>query len=190
MKFCAKITAVCWLLASPLIAGEAVDSKPTPPGETQIERGYRLLTTKAYLPADFDQEVFDELWKCWEEPLRSQAEKASPDERRKKPILVANLDISENLPVVARDRGFQRTQGRLVACGRPGTQTGFLAFGFPPPQSQTVSRSRTHRGGATKSRTSFCVPLARIALVDSVLGGVTRRSGLRPRASRSGAPSP
>ncbi|HUY31635.1 MAG TPA: cytochrome c [Pirellulales bacterium] len=51
--------------------------------ETRIERGYRLLTTKAYLPPDFDQEVFDELWKTWEEPLRSQAEEAAPDERRK-----------------------------------------------------------------------------------------------------------
>lgn len=83
MKFCSVITAACCLLASPLVAGEAANAKPAPPGETQIERGYRLLTTKAYLPADFDQEVFDELWKCWEEPLRLQAEKASPAERRR-----------------------------------------------------------------------------------------------------------
>jgi len=50
--------------------------------ETQTERGYRLLTTKAYLPPDFDQEVFDELWKTWEEPLRSEAEQATPERRR------------------------------------------------------------------------------------------------------------
>jgi mono/diheme cytochrome c family protein len=47
------------------------------------ERGYRWLTTKTYLPADFDQAVFDELWKTWEEPLRTQAERATPAERRK-----------------------------------------------------------------------------------------------------------
>jgi mono/diheme cytochrome c family protein len=46
-------------------------------------RGYQLLTEKAYLPPDFDQETFDELWKVWEEPLRSQAAAASPDERRR-----------------------------------------------------------------------------------------------------------
>jgi mono/diheme cytochrome c family protein len=52
-------------------------------GETAVERGFRLLTTKAYLPADFDQEVFDELWKTWEEPLRTQAERADLGERRR-----------------------------------------------------------------------------------------------------------
>jgi hypothetical protein len=46
-------------------------------------RGYDLLLNKAYLPADFDQETFDELWKTWEEPLRSQAENADQDSRRR-----------------------------------------------------------------------------------------------------------
>src|SRR3569623_92077 len=72
--------AVCFLLAASLFAGEV---RSEAAAETQIERGYRLLTTKAYLPPDFDQQVFDELWKCWEEPLRSRAGKASPEERRK-----------------------------------------------------------------------------------------------------------
>ncbi len=45
-------------------------------------RGYELLSTKPYLPPDFDQETFDNLWKTWEEPLRSQAAKASLEERR------------------------------------------------------------------------------------------------------------
>ncbi len=51
--------------------------------ETPAERGYRWLTTKAYLPPDFDQQTFDEVWHAWEEPLRSQAEKATPDQRRR-----------------------------------------------------------------------------------------------------------
>ncbi|MFM9067269.1 MAG: hypothetical protein ACKOUR_08075, partial [Planctomycetota bacterium] len=46
-------------------------------------RGYRFLTEKAYLPPDFTQEVFDESWRSWPEPLRTQAEKATVAERRK-----------------------------------------------------------------------------------------------------------
>src|SRR5689334_1696611 len=51
--------------------------------EKSAQRGYRLLTTKAYLPSDFDQEVFDQLWQAWDEPLRSQAENATPEDRRR-----------------------------------------------------------------------------------------------------------
>lgn len=53
------------------------------PSERRAARGYWLLTNKAYLPPDFDQQVFDELWKTWEPPLRAKAETASPDERRR-----------------------------------------------------------------------------------------------------------
>src|SRR3569623_2306068 len=52
-------------------------------GEDASQRGYRFLTTKSYLPADFDQQTFDELWQTWEEPARSQARDAAPDERRR-----------------------------------------------------------------------------------------------------------
>jgi len=47
------------------------------------ERGLDLLLSKAYLPADFDQEVFDDLWTVWEEPLKSRAEQAPVEERRR-----------------------------------------------------------------------------------------------------------
>lgn len=68
------------LLVLPLLAGSSLlGSEPLTPEQ----RGYRFLTEKAYLPPDFDQQTFDEAWKHWPEPLRSQAEKASPDERRK-----------------------------------------------------------------------------------------------------------
>src|SRR5262245_37575792 len=50
---------------------------------TAAQRGYQFLVEKAYLPPDFDQETFDAVWKQWPEPFRSQAERASPDERRK-----------------------------------------------------------------------------------------------------------
>ncbi|WP_425616463.1 cytochrome c [Anatilimnocola sp. NA78] len=61
-----------------LLAGTVAAKEP----ETAAERGYRWLTQKSYLPADFTQEVFDQAWTEWPEPLRSQAEKATPEERR------------------------------------------------------------------------------------------------------------
>jgi len=45
--------------------------------------GYRLLTEKAYLQPDFDQETFDAVWKEWPGPLRARAAAAAPEERRK-----------------------------------------------------------------------------------------------------------
>ncbi|MFM7245565.1 MAG: c-type cytochrome [Planctomycetaceae bacterium] len=47
------------------------------------DRGLDLLLAKPYLPADFDQEVFDDLWTVWEEPLKSRAEQAPVEERRR-----------------------------------------------------------------------------------------------------------
>jgi mono/diheme cytochrome c family protein len=47
------------------------------------QQGYRALTEKAYLPPDFDQETFDSVWRQWPELLRSQAQKATVEERRR-----------------------------------------------------------------------------------------------------------
>ncbi|MGE5192493.1 MAG: cytochrome c [Deltaproteobacteria bacterium] len=55
----------------------------TPGQMTPAERGFHWLTTKPYLPADFDQEVFENLWKVWPAELRDSAREASPEERRR-----------------------------------------------------------------------------------------------------------
>ena len=47
------------------------------------QEGYRLLTEKAYLPPDFDQEVFDELWKRWPKKERQSAQAALLRDRRR-----------------------------------------------------------------------------------------------------------
>src|SRR5436190_1782038 len=52
-------------------------SSPTP-----ADRGYNFLINKPYLPPDFDDETFDATCKHWPAPLRSQAEKASQEQRR------------------------------------------------------------------------------------------------------------
>lgn len=71
----ACLVTVLWLGLSP---ARADDSALVP-----AERGYLNLTTHAYLPADFDQAVFDNLWKVWPAELREQARTASADERRR-----------------------------------------------------------------------------------------------------------
>ena len=67
-------------------AGKDGDFVPDP------ERGYELLLTKAYVPAAFDEETFSEVWKNWEEPLRSWAAKAPPHERRRMAFRRYGLD--------------------------------------------------------------------------------------------------
>lgn len=47
------------------------------------ERGWKVLTETPFFTPDLDWGIFDQLWTVWEEPLRSQAEKASAGERRK-----------------------------------------------------------------------------------------------------------
>jgi mono/diheme cytochrome c family protein len=68
------------LRIEPIVDAQAASSLPR---DAQARRGYELLLNKPYLPADFDQETFDELWQTWEEPLRSKAQRASADERRR-----------------------------------------------------------------------------------------------------------
>lgn len=78
-----RLVALLWLIWLVFSAsGYAADHGP-PPGLSSAERGYWLLVNKPYVTPDFDQQTFDNVWKVWPEPLQSQAEKASPDERRK-----------------------------------------------------------------------------------------------------------
>ncbi len=83
-----KTAALAALLGSLLVAATraddnaGVDDAKLAPPAAYSGRGYEILTTKAFLPADFDQEVFDNIWQVWEEPLRSEAAKATPEERR------------------------------------------------------------------------------------------------------------
>lgn len=56
-------------------------SAAEPTGDPQ--RGWELLRNKAYLPADFDQETFDQLWKSWPKSEREKAESATVGERRR-----------------------------------------------------------------------------------------------------------
>jgi mono/diheme cytochrome c family protein len=61
------------------IAAETLDSFQ----QSAAHRGYDFLVNKSYLSPDFDQQTFDEVWKVWPEPLRTDAEKATPEQRRR-----------------------------------------------------------------------------------------------------------
>ncbi len=87
LVFCALTAAWLAALAPPLsFAAETRDRRSeslTRPSKTHAaRRGLDFLLNKPYLPPDFDQETFDELWQTWDEPLRSQAKSADANERR------------------------------------------------------------------------------------------------------------
>lgn len=66
---------------APSLGQEAAPVQTPPP--PAVAAGYDHLLHRAYLPADFDQQVFDALWTVWEEPAKSQAEAADVDDRRR-----------------------------------------------------------------------------------------------------------
>lgn len=45
-------------------------------------RGYDLLVHQPFLPPDFSEEVFDNVWQVWPQPLRDQARDATLQQRR------------------------------------------------------------------------------------------------------------
>jgi mono/diheme cytochrome c family protein len=73
---------ILFVLNSLLVLADDLSAREPSSAPSAVERGYRFLVDKAYLPPDFDQEVFDAVWKQWPEPLRSEAQRATPDRRR------------------------------------------------------------------------------------------------------------
>lgn len=71
------------IVSTVLIISGLVSVRRLPAGDSDAAaRGYRFLTETAVLPSDFHQSTFDAVWTVWPEPLRSEAEKASPERRR------------------------------------------------------------------------------------------------------------
>ena len=76
----AWMAVVAAVMAGPLAAVTTGAERTA--DESPTGRGLELLLSRSYLPPDLDQQVFDELWTAWEEPLRSRAERATVAERR------------------------------------------------------------------------------------------------------------
>src|SRR5258707_14544733 len=137
----ARVVAV---MAFPLLllrASAAICEEPAAaPVESPAQRGYRLLLEKPYLSPDFDQQVFDELWKTWEEPLRSKAEKATPDERRQMAFsrygLIERVGDPDHRPLqyVVDDKGnwtmncLACHQGKVAGHAYPGVPNSLYAL--------------------------------------------------------------
>ncbi|MFG0332885.1 MAG: cytochrome c, partial [Maioricimonas sp. JB049] len=72
------------VLIAGLFAADAGFSPTVPTDQPpNPDRGYHILRHQPFLPADFSEQTFDQLWAVWPEPLRSQAWDASIAERRK-----------------------------------------------------------------------------------------------------------
>ena len=76
------LTIAC-LLTTALVSIAPAEDARLDPAEDAAARGYRWLRTRPFLPADFDQSVFDQLWRNWNEPLRQQAADADLATRRR-----------------------------------------------------------------------------------------------------------
>jgi mono/diheme cytochrome c family protein len=102
-------------------------------GPAAESRGWQALLTRAYLPSDLDQEVFDDLWTTWEEPARSRAERAPLEERRRMAMERYGLtphpdDPSRSLQYVVDDAG--RWTMSCLACHQ-GQVDGRVIPGLP-----------------------------------------------------------
>lgn len=90
LRCLARVVIRCVLGASTALAlvfGLAVratagDLETPDPGMSPAERGYWFLLNRPYFNSDFKEATFDELWTVWEEPARSEAEKADNATRR------------------------------------------------------------------------------------------------------------
>ncbi len=81
--FAVRSLLFAFVVCSPLAGALPADDRIADDPSTGFNgAGYKLLTSKAFLPPDFDQQTFDNLWTVWEEPLRSQAEQANSQQRR------------------------------------------------------------------------------------------------------------
>lgn len=122
------ITVITAAVLSASLASAAEPSRPLSPAE----HGYQLLTEKAYLPPDFDEETLANVWKQWPEKLRYLAEQVSPEQRLKMAYTRYGLtprpgDPSKPLQYVVDKQGYWTMNcfachGGTVPDGQGGTR--------------------------------------------------------------------
>lgn len=66
-----------------LTARSALAEVPKPREPGRPLRGYELLIRQPFLPPDFDEAVFNDVWQSWPKPLQDQAANATAEERRR-----------------------------------------------------------------------------------------------------------
>lgn len=75
-RFASWGCSVFLLLA--MIPGQTVQGDDA----SDAQAGYELLVNTPFLPPDFDEEVFDQVWRSWPRELRRVAEQATPEQQR------------------------------------------------------------------------------------------------------------
>jgi hypothetical protein len=177
---CLLSTGLCWILVCDPTAAGAGDNaqKATAPAseaaavdasQTPAARGLQRLRTQAYAPADFKAELFDRLWEIWPAELKSQAEKASPAERRQMAYsrygLVADPQNPDGPPLGVVDDGKGGWVMNCLACHQ-GKVAGEAIWGTPNShfafQTLTADVSKAERvleGKKPSASVSAFVPL-------------------------------
>jgi len=160
-----------------MAAATAVFSGDTRGGDS--ERGLQLLLEKPYLPPDFDEETFSQVWKVWPEPLRTEAEEASPLQRRRmaffryglttRPGVDLNSTTDEHfqpLQYVVDDQGrwtmncFSCHAGELLGTPVPGLANNRFALQLLSDEMRQVKQKLfPKRGLARMEKASTLVPL-------------------------------
>lgn len=95
--------AALGLAFSAAVAEAAGASNAPPTGLSPAERGLWRLLNEPYLARDLSDDEFERLWTIWPEPLRAQAESASPAQRRRMAFsrygLIESPDADRKLPL-------------------------------------------------------------------------------------------
>ncbi|MFN3189368.1 MAG: hypothetical protein ACE361_02505 [Aureliella sp.] len=208
-------TYYCWLSLVPFVLivwsssfasmGSAFDGGGTDSREAETEsssdqsdqgfradpaEGYRLLTTKAYLPAHFDEESVANVWKAWPEPLQSMARNSTEEERRalifERYGFTERLDYETGLPdgsgkplqyVVSEDGGWSMNcfachGGTILGQSVPGAPNHRFAFEL---FAKEIRESKVKRGRPLNSFDfgSLLMPLGRTrGTTNAVMFGV------------------
>lgn len=107
------------------------------PAAPSAERGLELLLNRAYLPPDFDEKLFDDLWTSWPEDVRKRAEAATPEVRRRMTFARYGMhvrpgddDVAEGPPLDYVDDGKGNWVANCFLC-HGGTVNGKVVPGAP-----------------------------------------------------------
>lgn len=98
----------------------ATAAERAPGEETPAQRGYRLLTTKPYQPADFTAALFNDVWKTWPPAERELAAAATSAERRRMSFsrygLIEAPGRPDGPPLAAAPHGADGWSMNCLAC--------------------------------------------------------------------------
>ncbi len=136
---CGGSVALAAVLASVLLCAEPtwgseknLAAKSHAP--TEAERGYQLLTHKAYVRPLFTDAMFDQLWTVWDLESRLKAAKLNPQQRRQMAFERYGLTLrpgqTDGMPLQYTDDGRQGWAINCFAC-HSGKVAGEVIAGVP-----------------------------------------------------------